>query len=47
MGRLFRGGVIGWLAVALLGLLMAAGLSWSLVQRRVTGQVDVEEGHGR
>jgi hypothetical protein len=42
-----RGGVIGWLAVALLGLLMAAGLCWSLVQRRVTGQVDVEEGHGR
>ena len=25
---LSRGGVIGWLAVALLGLLMAAGLSW-------------------
>jgi len=26
---------------------MAVGLSWSLVQRQVTGQIDVEEGHGR
>jgi hypothetical protein len=44
---LSHGGVIGWLSVALLGTLMAVGLSWSLLQRRVTGQVDVEEAHGR
>ena len=40
-------GALGWLAVLLLGCLMAVGLSWSLVQRQVTGQIDVEEGHGR
>jgi len=44
---LSHGGVIGWLAVVLLSLLMTIGLCWSIVQRRVTGQVNVEEGHGR
>jgi hypothetical protein len=39
--------VIGWLTVLLLGSLMAVGLSWSLVQRRITGQVAVDETHGR
>ena len=41
-----QSGALGWLAVLLLGCLMAVGLSWSLVQRQVTGQIDVEEGHG-
>jgi hypothetical protein len=39
--------VVGWLAVLLLTSLMAVGLSWSLVQRRITGQVAVDEAHGR
>lgn len=45
--RLGDRALYGWLAVALLALLLAVGVSWSLVSRRVTGQVDVEEGHGR
>jgi len=44
---LSHGSVVGWLAVVLLGTLMAVGLSWSLLQRRITGQVDVEEAHSR
>lgn len=42
---LHHAGTPGWLAVILLGVLLALGLSWSLVQRRVTGQVDVEDHH--
>lgn len=38
--------VAGWLAVALLAVLLSIGVSWSLISRRVTGQVDVDEGHG-
>jgi hypothetical protein len=45
--NLSQGKSIGWLAVVLLGTLMAVGLSWSLVQRRVTGQIDVEDSPGR
>jgi Family of unknown function (DUF6524) len=44
---LSHGGSLGWAAVVLLGSLMAVGLSWSLVQRRVTGQIDVEDAHVR
>jgi len=40
-------GVSGWLAIAVAGLLLATGLSFSLIQRRVTGQIDVEDSHGR
>jgi hypothetical protein len=43
---LSHSGSLGWMAVLLLSVLMAVGLSWSLVQRRVTGQIDVEESHG-
>jgi hypothetical protein len=45
--NLSQGKSIGWLAVVLLGILMAVGLSWSLVQRQVTGQIDVEDSPGR
>jgi hypothetical protein len=45
--RLSDGGVVGWLADALLALLLAIGVSWSLVERRVTGQVVVDEGERR
>jgi hypothetical protein len=36
-------GVLTWIALAMLALLLAVGVSWSLVRRRITGQVDVEE----
>jgi Family of unknown function (DUF6524) len=40
-------GVAGWLAITVAGLLLATGLSFSLIQRRVTGQIDVEDSHSR
>ena len=45
--RLSTGGVLGWLADAMLAVLLAIGVSWSLVERRVTGQVVVDEGERR
>jgi len=36
-------GVFGWIALVTLGLVLGIGLSWSIVRRRLTGQVDVEE----
>ncbi len=39
-----EGGALGWIADATLALLLAIGVSWSLVERRVTGQVVVDEG---
>jgi len=42
--RLNGGGALGWLADALLAVLLAVGVSWSLLQRRVSGQVVVDEG---
>ena len=37
-------GVFGWIALVALGLLLGFGLSWSILRRRLTGQVDVDEG---
>jgi hypothetical protein len=45
--RLEAHGVVGWLADALLAILLAVGVSWSLVERRVTGQVVVDQGDHR
>jgi hypothetical protein len=45
--RLSERGVVGWLADAMLAILLAIGVSWSLVERRVTGQVVVDEGDRR
>jgi hypothetical protein len=45
--RLDAQGMVGWLADALLAILLAVGVSWSLVERRVTGQVVVDEGDHR
>jgi lipopolysaccharide export system protein LptC len=39
--------VLGWLADVILAVLLAIGVSWSLVERRVTGQVVVDEGERR
>jgi hypothetical protein len=36
-------GVPSWIALVLLALVLGIGMSWSLVQRRLTGQVDVDE----
>ena len=36
-------GVLSWVALALVGLVLGIGMSWSLVRRRITGQVDVDE----
>ena len=35
--------VFGWIALVALGLILGFGLSWSILRRRLTGQVDVEE----
>lgn len=41
-------GVVTWVALAMLSFLLAFGLSWSHVQRRVAGQTVVDEaGDGR
>lgn len=34
--------VLGWVALVALGLILGFGLSWSILRRRLTGQVDVE-----
>ena len=36
-------GVASWIGLILLALLLGIGMSWSLVRRRLTGQVDVDE----
>ena len=34
---------ISWLALLLLSLILAVGMSWSHIRRRLTGQVDVDD----
>lgn len=36
-------GALTWLALLLLSLILAAGMSWSHIRRRLTGQVDVDD----
>ncbi len=36
-------GVVSWLALACVAVLLAVGLCWSHIRRRVTGQTDVDE----
>ena len=36
-----------WLGILALSLVMGVGLSWSLVQKRLTGQVDVDDVNDR
>jgi len=40
-----RPGVASWIALVGLALVLGVGMSWSLVRRRLTGQVDVDEIH--
>jgi hypothetical protein len=35
-------GVASWIALVLLALVLGIGMSWSIVRRRLTGQVDVD-----
>lgn len=36
-------GVVSWLVLSLLSVLLAVGISWSHIRRRLTGQIDVDE----
>ena len=36
-------GAITWLALLLIALILALGMSWSHIRRRLTGQVDVDD----
>jgi len=35
--------VAGWVALTFLAILMAVGMSWSHIRRRMTGQIDVDD----
>jgi len=35
--------VMAWVGLVIVGVILGVGLCWSLVRRRVTGQVDVDE----
>ena len=39
-------GVIGYLALLLLSIILATGMSWSHIRRRLTGQIDVDDVEG-
>src|SRR5690554_3397389 len=36
-------GVLSWLALILTSLILATGMSWSHVRKRLTGQIDVDD----
>lgn len=36
-------GSLGWVLLVMLSIVLAIGMSWSLVQRRLTGQADVDD----
>lgn len=36
-------GIIAYLALLLLSIILATGMSWSHIRRRLTGQVDVDD----
>jgi hypothetical protein len=36
-------GALAWVALVLLSLILAIGMSWSHIRRRLTGQFDVDE----
>jgi hypothetical protein len=38
--------VLAWIALVALGLVLGIGLSWSILRRRLTGQVDLEQSPG-
>jgi hypothetical protein len=42
-----NGVLLGWIILALLAAMLTAGMSWSHLQRRWTGRVDVDEADER
>lgn len=38
--------VMAWILLVVLGLVLGIGLGWSILRRRLTGQIDVEETPG-
>ena len=40
------GGAIAWVVLVILSLILAVGMSWSHIRRRMTGQFDVDEVDG-
>jgi hypothetical protein len=36
-------GTITWLVLLILSLILATGMSWSHIRRRLTGQIDVDD----
>jgi hypothetical protein len=36
-------GILTWLALAVISLILAIGMAWSHVKRRITGQLDVDD----
>jgi hypothetical protein len=48
MGWLTTGNtVVNYVVLALIAAILALGMSWSIIWRRLSGQVDVEEHHPR
>jgi len=41
------GSALAWIAVVAVGLILGVGMCWSFVRRRLSGQADVDEVHGR
>ena len=41
------GSALAWIAVIVTGLILGVGMCWSFVRRRLSGQTDVDEVHGR
>ena len=39
-------GIIAYLALLLLSIILATGMSWSHIRRRLTGQIDVDDVEG-
>jgi Family of unknown function (DUF6524) len=38
-----KSNLLTWIALLLVSLVLAAGISWSLLRRQITGQADVDE----
>jgi Family of unknown function (DUF6524) len=43
---LHQGSALTWVSLLLVSLVLATGISWSLLRRRITGQADVDEVSG-
>ncbi|MEM7614312.1 MAG: DUF6524 family protein [Pseudomonadota bacterium] len=35
--------ILTWLGLVVLSLIMGVGLTWSIIRRRLTGQMDVDD----